>query len=142
LRISLLIIPMLVYIVLVNSNIVLAEDLDELVSPLIRDLEELRGNRVNVRVITQTLNEAIVLWESGDREGALRLLGDVRVEILRLKVESSRVYILYITRLILTVLILLVTPIAFYTLFPRMYLRLWFHFRKDWIVVRRSASRR
>ncbi len=142
LRVSAPLILALSYLVLASSSIVAAEDLDELVGPLIRDLEELQRRHVDVRVLVEELDKAITLWDSGDRGEALRIIEDVRVEISKLKAESSRVYAIHVSKLALEILVLLATPIAFYTLFPRVYLWLWFHSRRNWIVVRKGAPRR
>ena len=125
----------------VNTTSVDAEGVDDLVAPLVGDLEELRRSRVDVSSLTTSLDEAVRLWESGDVEGASRIVESVRFEVERLKGEAPRVYALHITRVTLTVLALLALPPLFYTLFPRLYLRLWFNSRRSWVVVRGAPRR-
>jgi hypothetical protein len=124
-----------------NSTSVYAEGIDDLVAPLVGDLEELRRSRVDVSGLVASLDEAVRLWESGDVEGASKVLESVRFEVERLKGEAPRVYALHVARVTLTVLALLALPPLFYTLFPRIYLKLWFNSRRGWVVVRGAPRR-
>jgi hypothetical protein len=125
----------------VNTTSVDAEGVDDLVAPLVGDLEELRRSRVDVSSLTSSLDEAVRLWESGDVEGAYRIVESVRFKVERLKGEAPRVYALHIARVTLTVLALLAIPPLFYILFPRLYLWLWFTSRRGWVVVRGAPRR-
>jgi hypothetical protein len=115
--------------------------LDDVVGSLVRDLEELRRSRVDVSGLVASMDEAVRLWESGDVEGASRVLESVRFEVERLKGEASGVYALQVARVAVTVLALLAIPPLFYMLFPRLYLRLWFNSRRGWVVVRGAPRR-
>lgn len=133
---------MVLLLAILTPAIVEADELDDMIAPLLRDITELEEKHVDVSNLVGKLDEAVRLWSSGDRDEALRLIEDVRVEIEKLKGEAWRYDLAYKARVALTSIILLLTPLAFYTLFPRIYLMLWFRFRRNWIVVRRSAPRR
>jgi|GEM_PF-1850673 hypothetical protein len=140
-RLLLTLLTLLLALAALQGSLVAAESIDDVVGPLVRDLEELRRSRVDVSGLVASLDEATRLWESGDVEGALVVLNATKAEVEALKAEAPRVYVLYIARVALTVLILLLAPPAFYTLFPRLYLRLWLSYRRGWVVVK-GASRR
>jgi len=140
-RLPLLVFMLLVVLAYLNSYSVMAEGLDDVVGSLVRDLEELGRSRVDVSGLVASLDEAVRLWESGDVEGASRVLESVRFEVERLKGEASGVYALHVARVTLTVLALLAIPPLFYMLFPRLYLRLWFNSRRGWVVVRGAPRR-
>jgi hypothetical protein len=140
-RLPLLVFMLLVVLAYLNSYSVMAEGLDDVVGSLVRDLEELKRSRVDVSGLVASLDEAVRLWESGDVEGASRVLESVRFEVERLKGEAPRVYALHVARVTLTVLALLAIPPLFYMLFPRLYLRLWFNSRRGWVVVRGAPRR-
>lgn len=116
------------------------EDFDRLVGEILGRVESLRERRVNVEELAARLGEAVKLWESGDRGGAVKILEEVKLEVEGLEEEAWIMEARFYLSLAVKVLALLsIPPLTYYGL-PRVYLRVWYNLRRGWLV--RSAPRR
>lgn len=101
---------------------------------LLHRLQVLSDRGFNVSVYIGMLNDALNLIQDGRLGDAEILLDEIEVEVVELEGIADQHYtwmkVLKYTRIALILLI----PLLFYLLFPRIYIYLWFRFRRGWIV--------
>jgi len=107
--------------------------IDEALGVLER-LQALSEKGLNVSKLAEELNEALDLAQAGDLESAKSKLASVEDEVSRLEAEADRYYAVSTAVKYAKVVGLLLIPVAFFFLFPRVYLYIWFKSRRRWVV--------
>jgi len=113
------------------------DDAQQIVDDALRVLEKLQvlsEKGVNVSKLVEELNEALDLAQAGDLESAKSKLASVEDEVSRLEAEADRYYAVSTAVKYAKVVGLLLIPVAFFFLFPRVYLYIWFRSRRRWVV--------
>jgi len=113
-----------------------SSDLDGEVGDLVERASELYSKGLDISVIIEKLNSAIVSYEEGDVNESNRLLGEARSLIENMGTIADNVYFTNIVLKAITVGVLATIPVLVYVLLPRLYLYLWYKSRKKWIVSR------
>ena len=125
-------IPLLCTGIIIDS--VLAIDIDNDVGSIIRDLEYLYSKHVDISSIVQELNQAIKLWEQGEKDKALEILKNIKKEIQKLKSIANDIDLQYRIVKYIKIGIIISIPILIYFLLPRAYLYIWYRTRRKWII--------
>ncbi|MEM0471708.1 MAG: hypothetical protein QXI22_07215 [Sulfolobales archaeon] len=112
-------------------------DFDARVGEALARLERF-NMKTDIDGIVARLGEAVRLWESGKRDEALRVVDGVNAEISGLEERAWVIEVQFYLGLAVRVLAFLSLPLIVYFGLPRVYLRLWYYFRRRWLV----ASRR
>lgn len=106
-----------------------------------REVVMLAKAGMNVSSLVGKLNEVLNLIEISDDESHIEeLLHRIRVEVSNLEDRAREATIYNTVTKTVSVLVLASIPVAFYVLFPRVYLAVWFKVRRKWVV--RSAPTR
>jgi len=115
-----------------------AENLDvQIIDRALEDLKKLQilsEKGINVSKLVEELNEVVMIVQRGDLESARIKLVTIEDEILKLEAEADRYYIVSTIMRYAKVVGILVIPIIFYLLFPRIYLYIWFRSRRRWVL--------
>ena len=101
---------------------------------LLSRIQELDRMEVNVSSLVHELNASIALLQEGRRAEAQKLLDDLNERVNQYESTAAGHYLRVRLYRFLTVGILLSIPVLFYLLFPRIYLYLWFRWRRRWII--------
>jgi hypothetical protein len=129
----------LVVLVLLLCNLPIvstSSDLDGDVGSLVERASELYSKGIDISIIIEKLNNAIVSYEEGNVNESSRLLGEARGLIENMSTIAYSVYFSNIVFKAIIVVLLATIPVLVYTLLPRFYLYLWYRSRKKWIVLR------
>ncbi len=102
-----------------------------------KDVVELSRLGVNVDVLVSKLSLALELLSDGSSESISKaelIVNEVKSEVYRLKSEANY-YVMYKSLYKYSVVTLLaLIPVVIYYLLPRIYLIMWFRFRRRWVV--------
>lgn len=129
----------LVVLVLLLCNLLIvstSSDLDGDVGSLVERASELYSKGIDISIIIEKLNNAIVSYEEGNVNESSRLLGEARGLIENMSTIAYSVYFSNIVFKAIIVVLLATIPVLVYILLPRFYLYLWYKSRKKWIVLR------
>ena len=113
-----------------------SSELDSEVGDLVERAGDLYSKGLDVSVIIEKLNSAVVLSEEGSVEEARGVLSEVRSLVEDMSTVADSVYFTNTLIKGVTVAVLAAIPVLVYTLLPRVYLYLWFKSRKKWLVLR------
>ncbi len=101
---------------------------------LLSRIKELSKMEVNVTGLVHELNKSIALLQEGRREEARQILDELNDSVSRYE-DAARSHYLRVRLYKYSIVWgLLSIPVLFYLLFPRIYLYLWFRWRRRWIV--------
>jgi len=110
--------------------------LDSEIGDLVERAGDLYSKGLDVNIIIEKLNNAVVLSEQGSIEEAKKVLSEVRSLIVDMNAVADSIYFTNILIKGVTVASLVAIPVLVYTLLPRVYLYLWFKSKKKWLVLR------
>lgn len=104
------------------------------IESMMKDLEYLHSRGVDVERVVDLLNKAISEYVSGDVTAARTYLEEAKkvVESLKIEAEPTHARIIAVKTVIVACLVSI--PLMIYFILPRLYLYLWFRFRKKWVV--------
>jgi len=98
-----------------------------------RKILEAHRRGIYVDDLVNRAAEALELYEGGNTEEAYEILSNVSSRLDALLAAPSPQPLLAAVKYVAVAGILSV-PIAFYFAFPRLYLRVWFRYRRRWVV--------
>lgn len=106
----------------------------EKIVELYREIVYFAKNGLEVSHLVGKLDKVLELMHRGDNNIAREILVEIEQDVKKLRSEAPNA-ILYkrISKSIIIGLLVLI-PITFYVLFPRIYLCIWFKTRRKWVV--------
>ena len=135
---------LLIVVALCSLQRIWAEDLrGELwsrVEELFIVIEKAGSEGMDVKDLIRDLNEVIQLIRRGDEESLSRaksILDNLSTRVEKISRELPRYRLVRDLCTYLRIALLLSIPVAMYFLLPRVYLRLWYRYRKRWLVEER-----
>ncbi len=123
-----------IVLMFIIQPIAYSEDLDAEVVNILNDLDYLYSRGVDIEDLVQKLDHVVKLIEGRDYDEARVLLSEIRTEVDLLKARAEEIYLYKSIYKYGLQGLVLSTPILVYILLPRIYLYLWFRFRRKWIV--------
>ena len=115
-----------IVLMFIIQPIAYSEDLDAEVVNILNDLD--------YEDLVQKLDHVVKLIEGRDYDEARVLLSEIRAEVDLLKARAEEIYLYKSIYKYGLLGLVLSTPILVYILLPRVYLHLWFRFRRKWLV--------
>ncbi len=126
---------LLVFLVaLLLSPVLKAEEVDKEIGSILKDINYLYEKGVNVDELIKKLNQALKLIEEGNKKKAENIISEVKEEITKLKLIADEVYLRKTIILYSELALILSIPILVYLLLPRIYLHLWYKYRREWVI--------
>lgn len=116
------------------ASIAISESFDQDVGRIVKSLDHLYSKGIDVRKLVEELNKAVKLYYSGHPKEAYRIITDIEEKVRRLNQVANNVWLVKCLIKGLEAAALLSIPIATYFGLPRIYLYLWYRFRKKWLV--------
>lgn len=113
--------------------------IDDEVSSVLKDLEYLYSRGFDIGNLSRRIND--IIWDMdrdpGNATYIIRIR-EIHSKIISLKGEAERLYIINNVIRYSAAAFIGVLPVIIYYLLPRIYLYIWFHTRRGWVVRRRS----
>jgi len=123
-----------------SQGVVAKEELWSRIKEIFSVIEEAGSEGMNVTDIINDLNTAIYLLRKGDKDSLERakvILDKAYARAIEILRELPEYRMNKYLSLYLRIALILSIPIMVYFLLPRLYLELWYRFRKHWVITRK-----